>query len=68
MHKNIRLFFLVVDKANFPHLRHDNLADVKYLKVKLSGHVVTALLQRMNCNEQTLSEFGKDIAILSAKF
>ena len=38
----------VFEKANFPHFRHDNSADIQYLKFKLSGQVVTPLLLGMN--------------------
>ena len=68
MQKNIKLFFRFGNKAYFPHIKHDNSAKIQYLKVKLSGHVVKALLKGMNYNERTFLEFGKDIAILSAKF
>ena len=40
-------FSRVFEKANFPHFRHDNLADIQYLKFKLSGQVVTPLLLGM---------------------
>ena len=58
-HKAIFLGFF--EKANFPHFRHDNSADIQYLKFKLSGQVVTPLL--LGTREGAL-QFGKDIAIL----
>ena len=29
--------------ATFPHFRHDNSADIQYLKIKFSGQAVTIL-------------------------
>ena len=48
MQKKQSHFSPVFEKANFPHFRHDNSADIQYLKFKLFGHVVTPLLLGMN--------------------
>ena len=40
-----------VKKTNFQHFRHDNSADIQYLKVKLSGEEITALLLEMKLNK-----------------
>ena len=37
----------IFEKANFPHIKHDNSADIQYL-YKLSGQVVTPLLLGTN--------------------
>ena len=42
MQKNIKPFSRVFEKANFPHFRHDNSADIQYLNI--SGQVVTPLI------------------------
>ena len=67
MQKKHKAIFLglIFEKANFPHFRHDNSANIPYsLKFKLSGQVVTPLLLGMNKNMRILLRFGKDIAIL----
>ena len=46
--ETIKLFYWVVDKAIFPHFKHDNSVNVQYFAVKLSGRVVTALVYGMN--------------------
>ena len=56
MQKKHKAIFLGYLKRPIFHIfRHDNSADIQYLKFKLSGQVVTPRI---------LLQFGKDIAIL----
>ena len=45
MRKKHKPIFLHISLHNFPHFRHDiqYSADIQYLKLKLSGQVVTPL-------------------------